>query len=140
MRQAIGALLRFPAIAGNVSDEDRVRLEHVEEAGIELLRELLDDLRAHPAQVPAQVVERWTERPEQESLIRLLQKEDVLSDAASAAAELMAALGKLGELADERRFEVLKARVAASGMDGLDATELLEFKRLATRKTGSGRR
>jgi hypothetical protein len=140
MRQAIGALLRFPGIAGNVSDEDRVRLEHVEEAGIELLRELLDDLRAHPAQVPAQVVERWAERPEQESLIRLLQKEDVLSDAASAAAELMAALGKLGELADERRFEVLKARVAASGMDGLDATELLEFKRLATRKTGTGRR
>jgi hypothetical protein len=112
----------------------------VEEAGIELLRELLDDLKAHPAQVPAQVVERWAERPEQESLIRLLQKEDVLSDAASAAAELMAALGKLGELADERRFEVLKARVAASGMDGLDATELLEFKRLATRKTGTGRR
>jgi DNA primase len=139
MRQAIGALLRFPAIAANVTPEERIALEHVEEAGIELLRELLDDLRANPAQLPAQVVERWADRPEQESLVRLLQKEDMLSDAASAVAELRAALGKLGELADEKRFEILKARVSASGMDGLDATELLEFKRLATRKTGSGR-
>ncbi len=93
---------------------------------------------ADPAQLPAQVVERWMGRPEQESLVRLLQKEDMLSDAPSAAAELRAALVKLGELADERRFEALRARVAGVGMDGLDATELLEFKRLATRKRGGG--
>jgi hypothetical protein len=136
MRQAIGALLRFPVIAANVSDAERADLEHVDEAGIELLRELLDNLRAQPAQLPAQVVERWTDRPEQVTLVKLLQKEDVISDAAAAAGELRAALVKLGELGDEKRFEVLKARVSASGMDALDASELLEFKRLATRKRG----
>jgi DNA primase len=139
MRQAVGALLRFPAIAATVTPAERAGLEGVDEAGIELLRELLDNLRAHPAQLSAQVVERWAERPEQESLVRLLQREDVINDASSAAGELKAALVKLGELAEEKLFEALKAKAAASGMDALDASELIEFKRLATRRPGGGR-
>jgi DNA primase len=140
MRQAIGAVLRFPAIAQTVSPAERAGLDRIDEAGVELLRELLDNLHAQPAQLPAQVVERWAERPEQESLVRLLQKEDVISDANAAAGELKAALGKLGELADEKLFEALRSKVAASGMDALDASELLEFKRLATRRPGGGAR
>jgi len=138
MRQAVGALLRYPAIAQSVSPAERAGLDRIEEAGIELLRELLDNLRAHPAQLPAQVVERWAERPEQESLVRLLQKEDVISDASAATGELKAALVKLGELADEKLFEALRAKAAAVGMDALDASELIEFKRLVTRRPGGG--
>jgi DNA primase len=138
MRQAVGALLRYPAIAQAVSTSERAGLDHIDEAGIELLRELLDNLHAQPAQSAGQVIQRWEGRPEQESLVRLLQKEDVISDAAAAAGELKAALVKLGELADEKLFEALKTKVAASGMDALDASELLEFKRLATRRPGGG--
>ena len=138
MRQAVGALLRYPAIAQSVSDPERAGLDRIDEAGVELLRELLDNLHAQPAQSSGQVIQRWEGRPEQESLVRLLQKEDVISDAAAAAGELRAALVKLGELADEKLFEALRTKAASSGMDALDAAELLEFKRLASRRRGGG--
>jgi DNA primase len=134
VRQAVDRLLRFPAIAASVSTEERTELDRVEEPGIELLRELLDNLRAQPAQSSGQVIQRWADRPEQDSLVKLLQKEDVIADAATAAAELRAALVKLSELADTRRFEALNARVGAAGMDALDESERIEFKRLVTRR------
>jgi DNA primase len=136
MRQAIDVLLRFPAIAANVSTEERAALDRVEEPGIELLRELLDNLRAQPAQSSGQVIQRWADRPEQDSLVKLLQKEDVIPDAATAAGELRAALQKLAEQVDNRRFEALNAKVAASGMDALTESERIEFKRLVTRRPG----
>jgi DNA primase len=139
MRQAVNALLRFPVIGQAVSAQERAGLDRVDEAGIELLRELLDNLRAQPAQSSGQIIQRWEGRPEQESLVRLLQKEEVISDAAAAAGELKAALVKLGELVDEKLFETLKTKAATLGMDALDSSELLEFKRLASRSSGGGR-
>ena len=136
VRQAVDGLLRFPPIAANVSIEERAGLDHIEEPGIELLRELLDNLRAQPAQSSGQVIQRWADRPEQDSLVKLLQKDDVIPDAATAAAELRAALLKLGELADTRRFEALNAKVSEAGMEALDESERIEFKRLVTRKPG----
>ena len=138
VRQAVDRLLRFPAIAQSVSSEERAGLDRLDEPGIELLRELLDNLRAQPAQSSGQVIQRWADRPEQESLVKLLQKDDVIADAAAAAGELRAALVKLGELADTRLFETLKTKANQSGMDALDATELIEFKRLATRRPSGG--
>jgi DNA primase len=138
MRQAVNALLRFPAIGQAVSAQERAGLDRVDEAGIELLRELLDNLRAQPAQSSGQIIQRWEGRPEQESLVRLLQKEEVINDAAAAAGELKAALVKLGELADEKLFEALKTKASTLGMDALDSSELLEFKRLATRSASGG--
>jgi DNA primase len=136
VRQAIDRLLRFPPIAATVTLEERTGLDPVEEPGIELLRELLDNLRAQPAQSSGQVIQRWAERPEQDSLVKLLQKDDVITDAATAAAELRAALLKLAELAETRRFEALNARVSQSGLDALDESERVEFKRLVTRRPG----
>jgi DNA primase len=134
MRQAINAVLRFPASAQAVTDAERGSLDRVTEAGVELLRELLDNLRAQPAQSSGQVIQRWEGRGEQESLVRLLQKQDdVIADAAAAAVELKGAIQKLGELADEKLFEALKTKASTYGMDALDASELVEFKRLATR-------
>lgn len=138
MRQAVVRLLWFPAIAQAVSAGERNALDRVQEPGIELLRELIDNLRAHPAQLPAQVVERWADRPERDSLEKLLFREEVITDAAAAAGELRAALLKLGELADSQLFEALKAKAGSAGMDSLDAAELVEFKRLATRRPGGG--
>jgi DNA primase len=138
VRQAVDTLLRFPSVAPTVSAEERAGLDRLDEPGIELLRELLDNLRAQPAQSSGQVIQRWADRPEQESLVKLLQKDDVIPDAAAASGELRAALTKLGELADTRQFEALKMKANQSGMDALDAAELIEFKRLATRRPGGG--
>jgi hypothetical protein len=133
VRQAVDLLVRFPAIAATVSIEERARLDTLEEPGLALLRELLDNLRSQPAQSSAQVIERWADRPEQESLVRLLQKEDVISDPGAAAGELKGALAGLRELADTRRFEALNAKIKDRGREALTDEELAEFKRLIVR-------
>ncbi|HUK03500.1 MAG TPA: toprim domain-containing protein, partial [Burkholderiales bacterium] len=127
VRQAIVRLVHFPAIATEVSAAERSGLDSSEEAGIALLRELLDNLRAQPAQISAQVIQRWAGREGGESLQKLLEREEVITDAAAAAGELRAALVKLAELAAERRLQALEAK----SRDGsLTAEEMSEFQRL----------
>jgi DNA primase len=129
VRQAIVRLLQFPATAVRVSEQERAGLDRLQEPGIELLRALIDDLKRTPAQIPAQVIERWADKPERESLEKLLLKEEVITSAAAAGDELRAALVRLSELADTQRLEALelKSRTAT-----LDDSELQEFQRLTT--------
>jgi DNA primase len=127
VRQAIVRLVHFPAIAGEVSPAERSGLDASEEAGIQLLRELLDNLREQPAQISAQVIQRWAGREGGESLQKLLEREEVITDAAAAAGELRAALVKLANLAAERRLQALEAK---SRTGPLEADELKEFQRL----------
>ena len=131
VRQAIELLLRFPAVATNVTTSERERLEAVETPGIELLRELLDNLRLEPAQIAAQVIERWADKPGREHLEKLLQREELVSNANAASGELRAALVKLGELADAQRLETLQAKIGAGG---LTSDELQEFQRLTMKR------
>ena len=81
VRQAIVRLLHYPAIATEVTLAERTGLDASEEPGIALLRELLDNLREQPAQIPAQVIERWAGREGGESLQKLLEREEVITDA-----------------------------------------------------------
>jgi DNA primase len=130
VRQAITRLLWYPVIASQVEAAEREALDRLHEPGVELLRELIDNLRAYPAQLPAQVIERWADRPEGESLRKLLQKEEVITDPAAASGELRAALVKLARLADTQRLEQLQEKSRAGP---LDAAEKLEFQRLMQR-------
>lgn len=131
VRQAIVRLVRFPAIATEVSAEERAGLEVCEEAGIELLRELLDDLRERPVQIPAQVIERWADKTGGDALQKLLQREEIVADAAVAAGELRGALLKLADRAAARRLEALEEK---SRTIRLEPEELKEFQRLMMRK------
>jgi DNA primase len=138
VRQAVDWLIRFPGIAATVTEGERACLDRLAEPGIELLRELLDNLRAHPAQSSGQVIERWADKPEQKSLMKLLlRQEEVITDAAAAAGELRAALTKLGELADSRRFKALSAKAGELGLHRLDDAERIEFQRLMNPRTSS---
>jgi DNA primase len=130
VRQAITRLLWYPAIASQVDAAEREALDRLREPGVELLRELIDNLRAYPAQLPAQVIERWADRPEAESLRKLLHREEVITDPAAASGELRAALVKLARLADIQRLEALQEKSRAGP---LDAAEKLEFQRLMQR-------
>ena len=132
VRQAIDALLRFPAIAATITTEQVESLATVDERGIELLRELLHSLRSYPAQSAGQVIQRFEGRPEQEHLSRLLHKEDLIQTAAQAWQELNAALAKLIEATDETRFKELSA-IAEWGPDAMTEEQRLEFKRLTMR-------
>jgi len=127
VRQAIVRLVHFPAIATEVSVTERSGLDTSEEAGIALLRELLDNLREQPALISAQVIQRWAGRDGGESLQKLLEREEVITDAAAAAGELRAALVKLAELAAEKRLQALEAK---SRSGPLTSDELMEFQRL----------
>ena len=101
-----------------------------EEPGVALLRELLDDLRAQPAQIPAQVIQRWAGHKDGETLQKLLGREEVITGAAAAAEELRAALLKLADQAAGRRLEALEAK---SRSGSLAADEIDEFQRLIER-------
>jgi DNA primase len=127
VRQAIVRLLHYPAIAGEVSVAERSGLDASEEPGIDLLRDLLDNLREQPAQISAQVIQRWSGRPGSEALQKLLEREEVITDAAAAAGELRGALVKLADQAAGRRLEALETK-SRSGT--LSASEFEEFQRL----------
>jgi DNA primase len=127
VRQAIVRLLHHPQIAAEVSAQERLGLEANEEPGVALLRELIDELQARPAQIPAQVVQRWTDREGAEALQKLLEREEVFTDAPGAAGELKGALVKLAEQAAGRRLEALEAKSRSAT---LSAIELEEFQRL----------
>jgi DNA primase len=127
VRQAIVRLLHHPQIASEVSAQERLGLEASEEPGMPLLRELIDELQARPAQIPAQVVQRWADREGGEALQKLLEREEVFTDAPGAAGELKGALVKLADQAAGRRLEALEARSRSAT---LSADELQEFQRL----------
>jgi DNA primase len=127
VRQAVLRLVSYPAIALEVSEEERAALDACAEPGIELLRELIDNLRAQPAQNAAQVIERWSGKPGGASLEKLLQREQIVADAVAAAGELRAALGKLADLVVDRRLEALEEK---SRSTRLEPEELVEFQRL----------
>jgi DNA primase len=127
VRQAIVRLLHYPAIALEVTVAERTALDASEEPGVALLRELLDDLRSQPAQIPAQVIQRWVGHKDCEALQKLLGREEVITGAAAAAEELRAALLKLADQATGRRLEALEAK---SRSGSLDAEEVKEFQML----------
>jgi DNA primase len=127
VRQAIVRLLHYPAIAVEVSLAERAGLDASEEPGIDLLRDLLDNLREQPAQISAQVIQRWSGRSGGEALQKLLEREEVITDAAAAAGELRGALVKLADLAAGRRLEALETKSRAGS---LAQHELEELQRL----------
>jgi DNA primase len=130
VRQAIVRLLHYPAIALEVTAAERAGLDASDEAGVVLLRELLDNLREQPAQIPAQVIQRWAGREEGESLQKLLEREEVITGTSAAAGELRAALVKLADQAAGRRLEALEAKSRAGRLAG---SEIEEFQVLIER-------
>ncbi|MGH8299587.1 MAG: DNA primase, partial [Steroidobacteraceae bacterium] len=137
VRQAIARLLAFPPIAQEVTQEERLGLSSSQEPGVALLCELLDNLRAQPARVPGQIIERWRDRPGGEALEKLLQSEQILGEAAAAATELKATLRKLAERTLQRRLEALELKSVSSR---LDAEELKEFQMLMSKLVARGTR
>lgn len=130
VRQAIVRLLHYPMIALEVTAVERDGLDASEEPGVALLRELLDDLREQPAQIPAQVIQRWIGHKDGETLQKLLGRDEVITGAAAAAGEMRAALLKLADQAAGRRLEALEAKSRSGALAG---DEIKEFQRLIER-------
>ncbi len=134
VRQAIARLVRFPVMAAQITVEERAGLNACEEPGTELLRALLDDLRDRPAQIPAQVIQRWADKPEGDILEKLLQREEIITDAAGALEEVRAILAKLATTVDAKRLKALEDK---SRWTRLGPEELKEFQELMLKKVRS---
>lgn len=136
VRQAIGALLHFPAIASAISEAERAGLETCPVQGVEYLRELLDNLAAHPAQNGAQIIERWADRPTVYEHFQMLLVRDALLDAEAAKTELKATLAKLEDQSAEMRIQELVAKSKNPG--GLAPEEWAELSQQLQRRTRRG--
>lgn len=137
VRQAVLRLVSYPAIAQEISGPERDALEGSKEPGIELLRDLIDNLIEHPAQNSAQVIERWAGKPGGDALEKLLQREPLMADAVVAAQELHGALDGLARRVVDERMKALEDKSRNGGLtqDGLE-----EYQRLSSiRRTRDGR-
>jgi DNA primase len=123
--QAVTALLHFPVIAGEITDAERAGLATCTQPGVEYLLKLLDNLREHPVNSPAQVIERWGEKPAlQERFQQILASGSVLADAQAAQTELKALLAKLETQSAQERLKRLEDKSRAAPLAPEELTEL----------------
>jgi hypothetical protein len=102
-----------------------------------VLRELLAELAAQPAQSMAQTLERWRERPEYRRLCELASSEPLARDSGAAARELNQAIERL--LDAHLRGGRLEALIEKARSQGLDEAEKLELQSLTSSLGRSGR-
>ena len=133
LRQAVQNLLHFPATAAKVSAKERSLLDAVDEAGIEVLRELLDVLHEQPAAHTAQLLERWRDQPLGERLARLAAEPSILADEQAAGEELATAVRKLALAADAAELDALIERERQGQLGPEDKRRLVELLRGAHR-------
>ena len=127
VRQAVKALVHFPATAQRISQTDREGLAGLDEPGVDILCELLDSLHEHPASSTGQLLERWRDHPAVERLNRLAAEKLVLEDEKAAADELRNALQKLAHGADSAELDALLAQENQGGLDQAGRERLLEL-------------
>jgi DNA primase len=137
LTQAISLLLHHPTAGAAVSSEQRAALAGLEHPGIAVLRELLAELAAQPAQSMAQTLERWRERPEYRRLCELASSEPLARDSGAAARELNQAIERL--LDAHLRGGRLEALIEKARSQGLDEAEKLELQSLTSSLGRSGR-
>ncbi|MGC4029524.1 MAG: DNA primase [Steroidobacteraceae bacterium] len=117
VRQAVHNLLLFPAIASRIGADDMAALDPLDEPGMEVLRELLAQLREQPAASTAQVLERWREHPAGERLAKLAMAESITPDTEAAAQELLNALRRLAQGATMSELDALIEKEQRSGLE-----------------------
>jgi len=127
VRQAVQILLHFPGVAAQVAGGERDALAGLDEPGIDILGELLNDLHEHPAASTAQVLERWREHPAAERLNRLAAEQTIVPDEKAAGDELRTALQKLAQGAATAELDALIAREQQGGLDQAGRERLREL-------------
>jgi len=129
LSQAIARVLQFPAAAAGIRNPEALRMSG--ERGLDVLAELIETAQSDPQLSPAQLVERWRDRPEHERLEELATAPLPDLDAAAIAKELEAGVARLlAETGPERRLDELIARAETQGLDEDEKRELRELQAL----------
>lgn len=133
--QAIQLLLHFPQIAHQVAPSLETALQSIGKPGVEVLRELLAQLRAQSTPNLAAVLEAWQQRPEGRRLFELAHAEALSADAASATRELNEVLMRL--TGPDRRRHRLDELIAKDRQGALGEQEKLELQSLVRSLAGA---
>jgi len=104
VRQAIRTLVHHPEVAADIAVPAQLKL--LDQPGISLLNQLLEQLKSDPCSSMAVLLVRWREHPDFDSLDKLSQQE-YPADRAAARAELEGALGRLMAEYPQQRFQQL---------------------------------
>jgi DNA primase len=127
VRQAAQVLLHFPSVAARLDAADIQALRLLDEPGVEVLLQLLDGLRLHPAATTAQLLERFRDHPAADRLGRLAAEPSIVPDEAAAGNELKNALQKLGQGAAAAELDALIAKEQGSGLSAAERDRLREL-------------
>ncbi len=123
LRQAISLVLHYPAAARTLTD--RHQLAGIDEPGVAVLRELLEQAAAAQQPTTALLLERWRDRPQFARLTELAAGLPLVSDDAAAASELKTAVEKLSEAYGAgRRMNELLRKAEDLGLNIDEKTEL----------------
>ena len=133
LTQAITLVLHHPTAAASVAHPEL--LHHVDQPGVAVLRELLEQASTAANPSTALLLERWRERAEYARLSELAMGDALVADAAAAAPELQMAVAKLlQEHGPGRRMDELLRKAQEIGLNFDEKTEL---SKLLQSKSGS---
>ena len=122
LSQAIGLLLHYPPAAKSL---DSAALANLDQPGIPVLRQLIE--QAQEAHMPstATLLERWRDQPEFERLAELAAETPMVANAEAAARELHMAVQKLAaSLGPGRRMDELLRKAEETGLNSDEKAEL----------------
>ena len=127
--QAIARAVQHPRAAAQIRNPEALRMSG--DRGLDVLAELIETAQAEPGLSPAQIVERWRDRPEHERLEELAAWPLAELDEAANARELAGAVTRLIAAAGpERRLDELIERAATVGLDDDEKREMRELQAL----------
>jgi DNA primase len=134
LTQAIQTLLQFPAAAREIPAALWAPLEQLEQPGIAVLRELLQDQSAAPGTTTGQILERWRDRPEFERLSELAAASILATDTGAAAHELSNAIIRLLDEQLRRRMDQLIERAREGTVTDQERSEMQVLSKSLSRQ------
>lgn len=133
VRTAIACLLHHPALANLVADPQS--LSQIDQPGIGLLIDLLENMKSNPTLTTAAILERWRNTREGPHLEKLATWQPSLNDPESLQHEF---LGAIERIQDQHRSARTQSLLAKSKADGLTGEEKSELQRLLNRSIQTG--
>src|SRR5208282_2682323 len=134
LTQAIQTLLQFPAAAREIPAALWAPLKELEQPGIAVLRELLQDQSAAPGTTTGQILERWRDRPEFERLSELAAASILATDIGAAAHELSNAISRLLDEQLRRRMDQLIEKAREGTVSAEERSEMQVLSKSLSRQ------
>ena len=122
LSQAIGLVLHHPPAARSI---DPTSLADLDQPGIPVLRQLIEQARDAQTPSTATLLERWRDQPEFARLAELAAETPMVPDTQAASRELQMAVQRLAEnLGPGRRTDELLKKAQETGLNSEEKTEL----------------